>query len=321
MTGENKMVNFKSIVMALVAIALVCGLASFAQADFWAGDGGGVIKKYNTDGTYAGISISTGLGDVRKLGYYGGYVYACGVGDNKVKRFSNATGAVDAGWQISALQPFGVSFDSAGKLYLCELNNSNNQGDGLTKVRRYDRDAATPDGWTTSGYVIYQPGDLAFDSAGRLYVTDGPRNIVERFNTDGTFESIFAQYNGLDNPTTLTFDSAGRLYTGNWGPSTIQRWLPDGTFDGTMGGYTNYINKLAFQGDKLMAKYTVYGTFGAVPGATSGGTIPGTWYGTADSIENWGFGRQGMAVVTVPEPSSIAALLLGLAGIAWRRKR
>lgn len=310
---------FKSINAVFVTLAVGSVIASSAAADFWAGDGGGprVIKKYNTDGTYAGIAINTGLNDVRKLGYYDGYVYAVDVSAGTVKRWSNTDGALDSDWSISADQPFAIAFDSSGKLYLSVLGSRN-------QVLRYDRETAAPDGWMTSGYEIYQPGEIAFDAASKMYLADGPRNIIERFNADGSFDTIFAQYHDLNNPTALTFDSAGRLYTASWGNSSIQRWAADGTYDGTLAGYTGYVNQIAFQGDKLIAKYVAYGTFGAVPGEIADGAIPGTWYGTADSIENWAWSRQGMAVVTsVPEPSAVTALLAGLAGLGGiiRRKK
>lgn len=297
------MSNFRSVKLALVSLVVLSVSISVAHADFWANDGlgpgGNVLKKYNTDGTYANLSIETGMFDVRKLGYYDGYVYAVDTGGGTVKRWNSTNGSPDSTWSISAVNPLGIGFDSFGKLYLCIYGNSNGQGDGLTQVARYNRETGTPDGWVASGYTIYQPGDVAFDAAGKVYVADSNRSIIERFNADGTFEKIFAQGNGLLGNTVscMTFDSIGRLYTGCWGSASIQRWAVDGTFEGALAGYTNYQGQMAFQGDQLMVKYSAYGTFGCVPGASVDGVISGTWLGTGDSKEDWGWTRQGLAVI------------------------
>jgi DNA-binding beta-propeller fold protein YncE len=294
-------------------LVLVCVAAPLAYADFWAGIGPGIegtsiIQKYDSNGTYTGISVNTGVADVRKLSYYDGYVYGVAVGPGTVRRWSDATGALDESWSISAGLPFNIAFDSIGKLYLSVLGAAQN----VNQVFRYDRETGTLDGWSTSGQAMTQPGGIAFDADGRVYVADGASSVV-RFNLDGTFESVFATGKGLNITTALAFDSAGKLYVGNWMNSYIRRWSADGVYEGALICPDSFQDQIGFQGDQLFAKYYFSGSLSCVPGDVSGGVISGTWAATDDISA----GCNALVVVpnTVPEPAGIASLFMGLAGL------
>ena len=294
--------------VSLIALALVCVTAPSVQADFWAGDGlgpeGNVIKKYNTDGTDSGISAVTGMYGLQQLAYHDGYVYGISNdGDNdpgQVKRWSNADGTLDAGWSISPIGPYCIAFDSVGRLYIGSLDSD--------QVHRYDRETGTPDGWVSYwDQVLFQTTGIAFDASDRLYVADGSRNIVVRFNTDGTFDKIFAQSGedyALDMCTCLAFDSAGSLYIGNWSATSIVRLSDAGDFEGTLTGPWPYMSQLGFQNDQLLCKTVGEGTYGCVPGEASEGVIPGIWFPTDDARGDYGWSRKGLAVGPVGAPTT-----------------
>jgi hypothetical protein len=94
----------------------------------------------------------------------------------------------------------------------------------------------TPDGvgsvFADASDGLANPLDLAFDTAGSLYVSNaygGPTQTgsVEKFTPDGT-GSVFAD-TGFDTAYGLAFDSAGNLYVSNFRSSTIEKFSSDGT--------------------------------------------------------------------------------------------
>lgn len=73
---------------------------------------------------------------------------------------------------------------------------------------------------------LNSPFDLAFDSAGNLFVSNQGDNTILKFSPDGT-RSVFAS-TVLNIPTGLAFDSVGNLYAANYGDNTIAKFTPEG---------------------------------------------------------------------------------------------
>src|SRR5262249_58368829 len=74
---------------------------------------------------------------------------------------------------------------------------------------------------------LSSPFDLAFDSAGNLFVTDwgtGGGGHIHRFTPDGT-QSTFAQ---LGAPEGLAFDGTGNLFVVDEDTGNIFKFTPDG---------------------------------------------------------------------------------------------
>ena len=75
----------------------------------------------------------------------------------------------------------------------------------------------TPDGTKTvfvSG--ISQPGGLAFDHTGNLFVAESATGSILKFTAEGGTRSVFAS--GLGDPVGLAFDGAGNLLVSDNGP-------------------------------------------------------------------------------------------------------
>ena len=85
-----------------------------------------------------------------------------------------------------------------------------------------------------SGY--HTPGELAFDSAGNLYVADFTSGTVSKVTPGGTVSTFAA---GLSRPFGLAFDAAGNLYVANDGSGTVSKVTPGGTVSTFASGLSN----------------------------------------------------------------------------------
>jgi secreted PhoX family phosphatase len=86
------------------------------------------------------------------------------------------------------------------------------------------------------------PGGLAFDGNGNLYVANGV-STIEKFNSSGQ-GSTFTSTNLVNLPIDLAFDSSGNLYVANHGAGDILKFKPDGigsVFAYGLEGAANYI--------------------------------------------------------------------------------
>ena len=87
------------------------------------------------------------------------------------------------------------------------------------------------------------PGGLAFDSSGNLFVINGGYGNIEKFNSSGQ-GSTFTRTNLLAFPEGLAFDSSGNLYVANHGNGEILEFNPNGigsVFAYGLEGAANYI--------------------------------------------------------------------------------
>src|SRR5947208_637052 len=82
----------------------------------------------------------------------------------------------------------------------------------------------TPDGKKNTFATGINPGDLVFDGAGNVFVTDPGSDSIFKFTPDGK-KSTFAT--GISYPGDLVFDRAGNLFVS--GSGLIFKFRPDGT--------------------------------------------------------------------------------------------
>ncbi|TLX93143.1 MAG: hypothetical protein E6K91_09015 [Thaumarchaeota archaeon] len=148
-----------------------------------------------------------------------------------------------AGTTATALQnPSGISFDSAGNLWVVDFNNNRvlkyvapiTTGEAATVV--IGQGSFTTGTFGTTATTLSGPGSISFDSAGNLWVVDSNNNRVLKYAapitsgeaatvvigqgtfTTGTFGTTATTLTG---PVGISFDSAGNLWVADSSNSRV----------------------------------------------------------------------------------------------------
>jgi sugar lactone lactonase YvrE len=203
--------------------------------------------------------------------------------------------------------PDGLAFDSAGDLYV-----ANYIGGTITEF------AAGSSVGTTYASGLINPNGIAIDKFGDLYVGLGNGlNAIARIAPGGATTVFDTSGTGTSKPNGLTFGPDGNLYVANYGNSTVEKVATDlsgSTF--IPSGLDNPID-VAFDstGDLFVTNYsndtvTEYNPAGQLINTFDTTDICGPTFET--------FGPGSLAV---PEPSTYALLLGGLAGLYYFQRR
>lgn len=139
--------------------------------------------------------------------------------------------ALSSPLSLSEGTPGGIVFDRAGNIYFSES--------GANRVRRIEkktgllatvagtgRPGFSGDGGPATEAKLREPGDLAFDTAGNLYIADLGNNRIRRLDAKtavietfaGTGNPIFtkdgspAKETPIGRPSGIVFDTAGNLF-------------------------------------------------------------------------------------------------------------
>ncbi len=196
--------------------------------------------------------------DIALTGTGVGTLYAANFGDNKVEKFSSATGADLGAFATGMGGPLGIAFDSAGNLYTANNNHT------ITKFTA----GGVSSIFASSGLNF--PGALIFDSAGNLYAANKGNHTVRRFSPLGVDLGTFASV-GLNVPHAFAFDAAGNLYVANATGNTVRRFSQAGVDLGNFASTgLNNAHGLAFDtagnlyvansGDSTIRKFSSTGT-------------------------------------------------------------
>lgn len=148
----------------------------------------------------------------------------------------------DGGRAANALlqAPYGLAVDRTGNLFIADLQNGRVRrvsGDGTIRTVAGGGTAAIPAGGIAATLArLHSPRNLAFDSAGNLYVSDFGGHRVLRMDTDGVLtafagtgqagmagETVAALAGTLGYPAGLAIDGNGVVYVADSGNNTIRR--------------------------------------------------------------------------------------------------
>jgi len=177
---------------------------------------------------YGAVVLEDGSGNVLATAYISGIgtapQVAFGAGT------ASATSIAPTADSVALNTPTGVAMDGAGDLFIADMNNSR-----VVKVLADGSTATSIAPTAGSTYVtaraLINPGGLALDGAGNLYIADvyNWRVLKVLANGNGTTE-ILPTVNGtpLNNPTGIAVDGAGNLFISDTWNSRVVEVPADG---------------------------------------------------------------------------------------------
>ncbi len=204
------------------------GIAFDSSGNLYIADNGNQrIRKVSTNGIITTVAGS-GVADAN------GYVKGGFSGDG-----GPATSALFA-------QPFSVTVDSSGNLYIADVNNHRIRkvnvstgiittvaGSGVADANGYVKGGFSGDGGPATGAQLFCPSGVAVDSSGNLYIADPFNQRIRKVSTNGIITTVAgsgaANANGyvdggfsgdggtatsaqFSYPVSLAFDTIGNLY-------------------------------------------------------------------------------------------------------------
>ncbi|HYT40610.1 MAG TPA: DNRLRE domain-containing protein [Acidimicrobiia bacterium] len=174
-----------------------------------------------------------------------GNVYVADPQNQRIRRIDAATGIIttvagtgsagfsgDGGPATSARlnYPKGTEIAPDGNLYIADNNNHRvrrvDLGTGvITTVAGTGTAGFSGDGGPATDARLDEPRNIAFDSAGRLYIVDQNNGRIRRVDTDGRI-STFAS--GFSMPRDVAVDDVGNVYVADETANRIRRISPSG---------------------------------------------------------------------------------------------
>lgn len=139
--------------------------------------------------------------------------------------------------------PTGVATDSTGVIYVSDTTNNLIRKVTSSGVVTSLAGVVAVSGWqdgTGNGALFNQPGGLATDSAGNVYVADTGNSVVRKITPAGVVTTLagLSTVGGLkdgtggqawfNQPRDLTVDTAGNIYVADTGNAAIRKITPAG---------------------------------------------------------------------------------------------
>jgi sugar lactone lactonase YvrE len=211
------------------------------------------VEKFSPNGTYITQWGGLGAGDTQFHDPWGiatdstGHVFVADTANDCIKEFSLAgvfiakfgKGGTGDG-EFSG--PWGLALNSAGDLYATDYDF----GETVNRVQRFKTSIGGyvfDEKWGVTGTEageFRQPGDIAVDPAGNVYVSERVNHRVQKFDSDGF---PVTQWGGMGSgngqfafPEGIATDSAGNVYVADRGNNRIQKFTSDGAFLAKWGG-------------------------------------------------------------------------------------
>jgi trimeric autotransporter adhesin len=151
--------------------------------------------------------------------------------------------------------PTGVAVDSAGNLYIADINNNRirkvTTAGIISTVAGNGTRGYSGDGGPATAAKINNPTGVAVDSAGNLYIVDSQNDRIRKVTTSGIISTAAGNgirgYSGdggqataaqLSNPQGVAVDSGGNLYIAFLGNSRIRKVTAAGIISAVAGNGT-----------------------------------------------------------------------------------
>lgn len=118
--------------------------------------------------------------------------------------------------------PFSIAITSTGRLGVIDVLNSRAQirdpsFDFTFEIRS----------WGVNAGDLYRPKGIAFDDAGRIFITDSIFQVIQVFNSAGSFVGVLGdgdEVRKFRTPTRLTFDREGNLVVVEMRANRVTLW-------------------------------------------------------------------------------------------------
>ena len=238
--------------------------------------GGGTSRSDNISATSAALNQPSGVAVDAA-----GNLYIADSGNNVIRKVSNGVITTVAGngtagfsgdngpaTSAQLYNPDGVAVDSAGNLYIADMNNS--------RIRKVSNGVITTVAGTgTAGFSgdngpvaraqLDSPDGVAVDAAGNLYIADMDNNVIRKvsngviYTVAGNGTAGFSGDNGpatsaqLYIPTGVAVDTAGNLYIADHQNDRIRK-VSNGVITTVAGNGT-----LGYNGDDIPATSAALG--------------------------------------------------------------
>lgn len=205
------------------------------------------VEKFSSNGAYITQWGGLGAGDTQFHDPWGiatdstGHVFVADTANDCIKEFSSA-GVFIAKFGKGGTGdgefngPWGLALNSAGDLYATDYDF----GETVNRVQKFKTSIGGyvfAEKWGATGTEpgkFRQPGDIAVDPAGSVYVSERINHRVQKFDSDGfpvTQWGSMGSGNGqFAFPEGIATDSAGNVYVADRGNNRIQKFTPEGAF-------------------------------------------------------------------------------------------
>jgi len=158
-----------------------------------------------------------------------------------------------------------------------------------------------------------EPGYLAVDGSGNIYVADKKNHRIQKFTSNGTFLTKWGSQGGgngqFNVPLGVAVDSSGNIYVTETGNHRIQKFDSTGTFLTKWGYYPEWFSPWGVAVDNSGYVYVVISQYHRIEKYTSSGTFVARWGGVQGSGDGqfqdpYGIAVDGSGYVYVAECSN-----------------
>ena len=204
-------------------------------------DGGATWNSVQDGANYAGATTGTLTVKNASLAM-NGYRYRC--------LASNSSGSVNSSSLTLSVAaavfpaPVGLAISGSGVIFVSDSSNNTIQSVNTSwqasVLAGTSGQQGTTDG-TGSGALFRQPGGVALDSAGNLYVADAGNSIIRKIASGGVVTTLAGSASNqgyrdgvgtaawFNSPAAIAVDGAGILYVADSGNAVIRKIAVDGT--------------------------------------------------------------------------------------------
>ena len=149
-------------------------------------------------------------------------------------------------------QPFGVSIDGSGNLYIADYGNNRvrkvNTSGIISTIAGGDVTGYAGDGGPATAALLANPEDVSVDGSGNVYISDYNNNVIRRISPTGIINTVAgtgtAGFGGdggaataaaINSPGAILADNSGNVYFSDINNHRVRRINPGGVIATVVG--------------------------------------------------------------------------------------